>query len=85
MIKAIIDRIVDGKHVVLLVGENEEEKVIPCSLLPQGAIEGSWLNVQFEGDQLVLISLDYDETEGRKKRIQDKMNFLRQRSKNREK
>jgi hypothetical protein len=81
MIKAVIDRIVDGKHAVLLVGESEEEQVVSCSLLPEGVDEGSWLNVQFEGDQVVSIEVDQDETEKRKRRIQDKMNSLRQRSK----
>jgi hypothetical protein len=81
MKKAVIDRIVDEKHAVLLIGENEEEKVISCSLLPEGAGEGSWLNVQFRGDQLVSIAVDQDETEERKKRIQSKMDLLRQRFK----
>jgi hypothetical protein len=81
MIKAVIDRIVDGKHAVLLVGENEEEKIISYSLLPKDVGEGSWLNVQFDGDTLISIKADQVETEHRKKRIQDKMNLLRKRSK----
>jgi hypothetical protein len=81
MIKAVIDRIVDGKHAVLLVGENEEEKIISYSLLPEDVGEGSWLNVQFDGDTLISIKADQSEIEHRKKRIQDKMNLLRKRSK----
>jgi hypothetical protein len=79
MIKAVIDRIVDGKHAVLLVGESEEEKIISYSLLPVGVGEGSWLNVQFDGDTLISIKADQSETDQRKKRIQDKMNLLRER------
>lgn len=81
MNRAVIDRIVDGKYAVLLIGENEEEKIISCSLLPEGVIEGSWVKIQFEGDQLTSIEIDQQETEHRKKRIADKMNLLRQRSK----
>ena len=77
--KAVIDRIEDGEHAVLLVGEDEREWVIPAGRLPSGAIAGTWLRVQIEGEELVELSVDAEETEQVRQRIADKMARLRQR------
>jgi predicted O-methyltransferase YrrM len=77
--KAVIDRIVDGRHAVLLVGEAETERVVPVDQLPAGAREGAWLRVRFEGDQLVESALDPEETERARQRVGDKMAQLRAR------
>ncbi|WP_227935368.1 DUF3006 domain-containing protein [Alkalihalobacillus deserti] len=80
MVKAVVDRIVDGKHAVLLVGDQEVEKVISSSKLPDSVTEGSWVKVEFNGDELVSIEADEKETNQTKKRIKTKMEILRQRS-----
>jgi predicted O-methyltransferase YrrM len=77
--KAVIDRIVDGRHAVLLVGGVETERVVPVDQLPAGAREGAWLRVRFEGDQLVEAALDPKETERARQRVGDKMAQLRAR------
>ena len=79
MEKAVVDRIVDKRHVVLLVGENELEKIVSVDKLPPGAGEGTWLRVEFEGDDLVAAEVDAEETEQVKARITAKMERLRQR------
>jgi hypothetical protein len=81
--KAVVDRIVDGTHAVLLVGEDEEERIIPASDLPEGAKPGIWLQVRFSGDELVEASLDEEETQSVQGRIAAKLAQLRQRGRRR--
>lgn len=76
---AIIDRIVDGTHAVLLVGPDEIERVVPRRSLPAGAGEGTWLNVRFQGSCLISAVVDAKATENAKQRITEKMDLLRQR------
>jgi len=77
--QAVIDRIVDGKHAVLLVGEQEVERIVPVEMLPNGAREGTWLTVSFRDDQLVHAEIDVGRTEAVRERIADKLNRLRAR------
>jgi len=77
--KAVVDRIVDKRHAVLLVGESEVEKIVSVDKLPPGAGEGTWLRVEFEGDELVVAEVDAEETARVKARITAKMERLRQR------
>lgn len=77
--KAVIDRIVDGKDAVLLVGKNEQEHVILVEKLPQGAQEGSWLEVLLKEGSIQEIQLLMEDTEKIKRRIEDKMSLLRKR------
>ena len=79
MEKAVVDRIVDKRHAVLLVGENEVEKIVSVDKLPPGAGEGTWLRVEFKGDELVAAEVDAEETARVKARITAKMERLRQR------
>lgn len=77
--KAVIDRIEDSKHAVLIVGDEEEQKVIPAEELPDGAQEGTWLQVDFDGGTVASISIDEEETEKRQRRISSKMEKLKER------
>lgn len=77
--KAVVDRIVDGTHAVLLVGDREVELVVPLAQLPPGTKEGHWLRVQFEGPTLVAAALDAEETERARQRIARKIGQLRTR------
>ncbi len=79
MEKAVVDRIVDNQHAVLLVGEEEVEHIVPVNLLPDGTGPGMWLHVQFEDDVLVDAVVDVEETEQVKKRIEEKLARLRRR------
>ena len=47
---AVVDRIEDGRHAVLLVGPDEVELVLDVALLPDGALEGDWLRVGLTAD-----------------------------------
>lgn len=49
-VTAVVDRIEDGLHAVLLVGPDEVELVVDVTLLPEGTAEGDWLRVGFVRD-----------------------------------
>lgn len=78
-IKAVIDRIEDGKYAVLLLEPDEEELVIPLNQLPEGAEPGSWLELMMENGEIGSILLLTEETEQRKQIIAEKMGLLRTR------
>jgi AMMECR1 domain-containing protein len=76
--KAVIDRF-EGKQAVLLV--DEKPRNVLRETLPKGATEGDWLEVEFEGETLMRAKLDADETARMKKRIDEKLERLRNRGK----
>ena len=79
MEKAVIDRIVDGKIAVILVGEDQRQHHHPADELPEGAREGTWLRVRVEGAKIVSTEVDPGETDEVGRRIQEKMGKLRTR------
>lgn len=78
-VSAVVDRIVDSMHAVLHVGPDEQEVIVPAKMLPEGAAEGSWLTVLFDGDQVVEVKLDLETTQHVRQRVRDKMAMLRKR------
>lgn len=74
--KAVIDRFEEGLA-VLLVGEDQRRVEVSREALPRGAREGYWLQVEFEGDQLVHAAIDPEETMRAKRRILEKLQQLR--------
>jgi hypothetical protein len=66
---AVVDRIVDGRHAVLLVGPAEVELHVDVALLPEGTAEGDWLRVGF--------TLDPDRTARRRSDLEDRMERIR--------
>ncbi|MFW6269567.1 MAG: DUF3006 domain-containing protein [Bacillota bacterium] len=67
--KGVIDRIENGIAVVL-IGENEEAEIQwPVDYLPDGAKEGSILNIEVE--------LNKDEVERKKKKSRELINKLK--------
>lgn len=75
---AALDRIEDGTHAVLIIGDPpERELVVPVEQLPQGVREGHWLRVVLEGDQFISAAIDEQATEAAKQRVQGKMERLR--------
>jgi hypothetical protein len=77
--KAVIDRIVDGQHAVVLVGEEEREIILPVEQLPAGIGAGIWLQVELEDDLITEITIDPEETARVERRIAGKMALLRRR------
>lgn len=79
--KAVVDRIVDGAHAVLLVEDEEREYVVPVAKLPSGTTEGSHVRIKILNDDVTKIEEDPKETLSAEQRMKDKMAQLRKRSK----
>lgn len=71
--KAVVERIVAGRHAVLLVGDEEREHIVQLNQLPAEAKEGSWLTSGAEGAW----HIDHEETAQRTALIADKMARLK--------
>ncbi|GAK14422.1 DUF3006 domain-containing protein [Geomicrobium sp. JCM 19039] len=82
-VQAVIDRIEDSIHAVLLVGEDEKERIVSVEALPDGVKEGEWLQLTIDDDQVTHIQQDREETERRESRIKNKMQQLQQKKGNR--
>jgi hypothetical protein len=79
-VSAVLDRVVDNKHAVLLVGEEEQEQTVPIEQLPANCPPGSWLRkTAASDDQPARWELDPEATEAAQKRISGKLDQLRQR------
>lgn len=83
-VTAVVDRIVDGEHVVLLIEPSEREWIVPRSLLPDDVREGVWLRITCEGDRLVRVVIDNERTDAARQRIEAKLALLRQRGRPRQ-
>ena len=75
--KAVIDRIEDGEHAVLLVGDEETEYIMPATQLPEKARPGMWLRVQIEDGVIVEVVVDQAETEQMARGIATKLARVR--------
>jgi len=76
MMKAVIDRF-EGQYAVLLLEEGERQLNVSRGSLPKPAKEGSWLQVEVDGDTLSSAVLDEKETTNAKRRISEKLERLR--------
>ncbi len=70
--KAVIDKF-EGEYAIVLFGEDEVKVDIPKILLPEGAKEGSWLNVNFE--------LDIEGEKKQREKIENKIERLKRKGK----
>lgn len=76
--RAVIDRIVDGTHAVLLIGDEETEQIIPAEQLPDNAVEGTWLLIaRDDTGRVVEVNVDEEETAEVQERIASKLSQLR--------
>jgi hypothetical protein len=66
---AVVDRIEDARHAVLLVGPDETELVLDVTLLPEGTREGDWLRLGLTSDAGL--------TEARRTAIEDRIERIR--------
>jgi hypothetical protein len=66
---AVVDRIEDGRHAVLLVGPAEVEVVLDIATLPAGTREGDWLRIG--------LTSDVELTESRRSGLTDRLERIR--------
>jgi hypothetical protein len=76
---ASVDRIEDGRLAVLIIGDVEQELVVPVEHLPEGVQDGDWLRVEIEDNELVHAELDIEAKKAASERIEEKMQRLRSR------
>ncbi|MCT8140467.1 DUF3006 domain-containing protein [Anaerobacillus sp. CMMVII] len=77
--KGVIDRIVDSKWAVILVGEEEVEHNVPIDKLPADSREGSIVEVELLNGTIVNVINLPNETAIQQAQITDKMNLLKSR------
>jgi hypothetical protein len=56
--RAVVDRIVDGRTAVLLVGPDEVERLLPVDALPDAAGEGSWVVLDASSEPPIVLRID---------------------------
>lgn len=74
--RAAVDRIVDGKA-VLLVGPDARELVVDADALPSGARECTWVIVDESGAQPRVVGVDQELGEQRRRDLESRMDRLR--------
>jgi len=80
-IKAVVEKISE-ETITLLIGEEEREMIIERNpdLFPKDLKAGEWLELELEEDAILSVRVDKTETDQVKKRIQEKMELLRRRT-----
>jgi hypothetical protein len=77
--RGVIDRIVDGRTAVVLVGPEEDELHVPVDALPDGAEASSWVVLDLEVDPPAVTGVDHDRTEARARDVEDRLARVRAR------
>jgi hypothetical protein len=77
--RGVIDRIVDGRTAVVLVGPEEDELHVPVDALPDDAEASSWVVLDLEGDPPAVTGVDHDRTEARARDVEDRLARVRAR------
>lgn len=76
--KGVIDRF-EGSKAVLLIGTDQDRHVVEKSMLPAGAKEGDWLEVDIRDDHVFGAKIDASITTSATLRINEKLDQLRKR------
>lgn len=79
---ATVDRIVDDRAVLLIEGDDDvvDERIVPETELPEPArSEGAVLEIELQADHLRDVDYRPDETERRRKELQDRFDRLAER------
>jgi hypothetical protein len=74
--RAVIDRITDG-WAVLLVGDREQERRVRESDLPDGAGEGSIVQVRVSGLKIEVVDVDDAATDEKRADMKDRLSRLK--------
>ncbi|QOY38179.1 DUF3006 domain-containing protein [Anaerobacillus isosaccharinicus] len=77
--KGVVDRIVDGKWAVILVGEDEAEYNVPLEELPEEIKEGNVVQVKIVNGSVAEVLLLEGQTAAKQSEINDKMSLLQAR------
>lgn len=76
----VVDRIVDGRTAVVLVGPDEDEHHLAADQLPADVTEGTWVRVAFDDDgQIAAVGRDEDVTSRAAQAAEDRLARIRSR------
>jgi hypothetical protein len=75
--RAVLDRVVDDRTAVLLVGPGGDELRLPREQLPEGVDDGTWLVLDLHSRPPTVLRIDPDLTEIRTDAIGRRMRRLR--------
>ncbi|WP_431802564.1 DUF3006 domain-containing protein [Halobacillus andaensis] len=79
--KAVYDRLEEGKHAVLLVEETNQEYVLDKEMLPEGSRPLDWFEITMEGGEITSILRDPEAAAAQKEKVKNKRRRLQKRSK----
>ena len=74
--QAVIDRF-EGDQAVLLLNDGQDQLIAPLKVLPHGAKEGDWLQIEIKNGEVVSAVIDEEQTSRAKQRIAEKLAKLR--------
>lgn len=74
--RAVIDRITDD-WAVLLIGDEEQERRVKADELPDGAREGSIVNVRVSGLRVEVLEVDDAATKEKRSEMKDRLGRLK--------
>lgn len=74
--RAVIDRIVD-EWAVLLVGTEEQEHRVRVNDLPEGAREGSIVDIRVSGTAVEVVAIDIAATDEKRAEMKGRLNDLK--------
>ncbi len=74
--KAVIDRF-EGDYAVISIGDGERRLEARRETLPEECQEGTWLKIELEGDDIIKVEIDLEETARTRDRIEGKLARLR--------
>lgn len=72
--RAVVDRIVDGKTAVLLVGSQEAELHVPVEHLPDDAQDGTWVILDSAAR---IVGIDHELTGRRRRQLEGRLDRIR--------
>jgi len=75
--RAVIDRITDG-WAVILVGDREQERRLRVDDLPDGAEEGSIVQVRMAGLKIEVVGIEDAAADEKRAEMKDRLSRLRQ-------
>jgi hypothetical protein len=77
--RAVVDRVVDGRTAVLLVGPEETEAHVDVGLLPEDVTDGTWVVVDPTASPIEVLGVDRELTRRRADDISARLERVRQR------
>ncbi|SDZ49216.1 Protein of unknown function [Evansella caseinilytica] len=83
IVPAVLERIVEGRHAVFLIGDEEKEAIVPVEKLPVPFEEGEHFLLHIRDGVIDGMERNEEKTAAVKSRVQKKMKMLQNRQRSR--